>query len=166
METRPDRYAGPLDQARRDGMVYAVTGERLAGYAEGMAAGGLDPASLGIEERFGSTRAAGADAAARLLAATPRPTALLAMSDMLAIGAIEQARAQGLRVPEDLSVVGFDDIPLARELSPPLTTVRQPLVEKGRIAAELLFGRRVAAGPIVLPTELVVRGTTAPPPPA
>ena len=68
------------------------------------------------------------------------------MSDMFAIGAIERARALGLRVPDDLSVVGFDDIPLASQLSPPLTTVRQPLVEKGRIAAELLFGRRVAAG--------------------
>jgi DNA-binding LacI/PurR family transcriptional regulator len=164
METRPDRYAGPLDRSRRAGMVYAVTGERLAGYEEGMAAAGLDPADLRIEERYGSTRAAGADAAARLLASTPRPTALLAMSDMLAFGAIEQARAQGLRVPEDLSVVGFDDIPLAREFRPPLTTVRQPLVDKGRIAAELLFGRRAAEGPIVLPAELVLRATTAPPP--
>lgn len=164
METRPDRYVGPLDQTRRDGAVYAVTSERLAGYEEGLTSAGLDPACLRIEERFGSTRAAGADAAARLLAATPRPTALLAMSDMLAIGALEQARAMGLRVPEDLAVVGFDDIPLAQELSPPLTTVRQPLVDKGRIAAELLFGRRRATGPIVLPVELVVRATTAPPP--
>jgi LacI family repressor for deo operon, udp, cdd, tsx, nupC, and nupG len=88
---------------------------------------------------------------------------VICSSDLMALGAISVARQRGLSVPRDLSVVGFDDIPLARELSPPLTTVHQPLVEKGRIAAELLFGRRVAAGPIVLPTELVVRGTTAAP---
>jgi DNA-binding LacI/PurR family transcriptional regulator len=61
--------------------------------------------------------------------------------------------------------VGFDDAPLAARSSPPLTTVHQPLVEKGQIAAELLFGRRKATGPIVLPTRLVVRGSTAPPAP-
>jgi DNA-binding LacI/PurR family transcriptional regulator len=85
------------------------------------------------------------------------------MSDEFALGAIEAARGLGLRVPDDLSVVGFDDIPTAALSSPPLTTVHQPLVEKGRIAAELLFGRREAARSIVLPTRLVVRGSTAPP---
>jgi LacI family transcriptional regulator len=85
------------------------------------------------------------------------------MGDQFALAAIDTARELGLRVPDDLSVVGFDDIPVASQVSPPLTTVHQPLVEKGRIAAELLFGRRSAAAPIVLPTELVVRGTTAPP---
>jgi DNA-binding LacI/PurR family transcriptional regulator len=163
METRPDGYAGPLDAARRAGSVYAVTDERLAGYEEALAAAGLDPAALRIEERPYNSPGAACDAARALLVERPRPSAILAMSDPFALAAIEAAAGLGLRVPDDLSVVGFDDIPIAGQVSPPLTTVRQPLVEKGRIAAELLFGRRQADAPIVLPTKLVVRGTTAPP---
>ena len=164
LETRPDGYAGPLDADRRAGAVYGITVERLAGYEEGLRQSGLDPASMVVEEQRGYGRAEGSAAARRVLAATPRPSAILAMSDEFALGAIEAAPGLGLRVPEDLSVVGFDDAPLAARSSPPLTTVHQPLVEKGRIAAELLFGRRKAAGPIVLPTRLVIRGSTAPPP--
>ena len=163
METRPDGYLGPLDRARRAGSVYAVTDDRLAGYEDGLAAGGLGLAALRIEERPCNSPRAARDAALALLAERPRPTAILAMSDLFALATIEAASELGLRVPDDLSVVGFDDIPIARQVSPPLTTVRQPLVEKGRIAAELLFGRQRAEAPIVLPTELVVRGTTAPP---
>jgi DNA-binding LacI/PurR family transcriptional regulator len=163
METRPDGYAGPLDAARRAGSVYAVTDDRLAGYEDGLAAAGLDPAALRIEERPCNSPRAARDAALALLAERPRPTAILAMSDLFALAAIEAAAELGLQVPDDLSVVGFDDIPIASQVSPPLTTVRQPLVEKGRIAAELLLGRRQADAPIILPTELVVRATTAPP---
>jgi DNA-binding LacI/PurR family transcriptional regulator len=75
----------------------------------------------------------------------------------------KRQQARQPRAPDDRSVVGFDDIPIASQVAPPLTTLRQPLVDKGRIAAELLFGRRRADAPILLPTELVVRGTTAPP---
>jgi DNA-binding LacI/PurR family transcriptional regulator len=163
METRPDGYVGPLDATRRAGSVYAVTDERLAGYEEELRAAGLDPATLRIEEAPCNSPRAARDAALALLADRPRPTAILAMGDVFALAAIDAASALGLRVPKDLSVVGFDDIPIASQVAPPLTTVRQPLVEKGRIAAELLFGRRRAEAPVVLPTELVVRGTTAPP---
>jgi DNA-binding LacI/PurR family transcriptional regulator len=163
METRPDGYAGPLDAARRAGSVYAVTDERLAGYEDALAGAGLDLAALHVEERPCNNPRAAREAALVLLANRPRPTAILAMGDVFALAAIDAAKELGVRVPDDLSVVGFDDIPMAREVSPPLTTVRQPLVDKGRIAAELLFGRRSAAAPIVLPTELIVRGTTAPP---
>jgi DNA-binding LacI/PurR family transcriptional regulator len=165
LETRPDGHAGPLDAGRRAGAVYGITMERLAGYEEGLRDAGLDPATLVIEEQPGYGRAGGMAAARRVLAARPRPTAILAMSDEFALGAIEAAQGLGLQVPEDLSVVGFDDAPLAARSSPPLTTVHQPLVEKGQIAAELLFGRREASS-IVLPTRLVVRGSTAPPTPA
>jgi DNA-binding LacI/PurR family transcriptional regulator len=164
METRPDSYIGPLDGARRAGSVYAVTDERLAGYEDALNVVGLDLAALRVEERPSNSPRAAHEAALALLAERPRPTAILAMSDLFALAAIDAAKELGLRVPDDLSVVGFDDIPIASQVTPPLTTVRQPLVEKGRIAAELLFGRRSAAAPIVLPTELVVRGTTAPPP--
>jgi DNA-binding LacI/PurR family transcriptional regulator len=163
METRPDGYVGPLDAARRAGSVYAVTDERLAGYEAGLAAGGVDLAALRIEERPCNSPHGARDAALALLSESPQPSAILAMGDIFALAAIDAAAALGLRVPDDLSVVGFDDIPLASQVTPPLTTVRQPLVEKGRIAAELLLGRRRSEAPIVLPTELIVRGTTAPP---
>jgi DNA-binding LacI/PurR family transcriptional regulator len=164
METRPDRYAGPLDAARRAGSVYAVTDERLAGYEDALRAAGLDLAAARVEERPCNNPRAAREATLGLLAERLRPTAILAMGDVFALAAIDAAKELGLRVPDDLSVVGFDDIPIASQLSPPLTTVRQPLVDKGRIAAELLFGRRQADKPIILPTELVVRSTTAPPP--
>jgi DNA-binding LacI/PurR family transcriptional regulator len=101
-----------------------------------------------------------------LLDQVPRPTALLAMSDQLALGALDAARARGLDVPGDLSVVGFDDIPAAARAAPGLTTVRQPLVEKGQQAGALLVAAvqgREQDQPVTvtLPTELIVRGSTA-----
>ena len=93
-----------------------------------------------------------------------RPTALICMSDAAALGALLAARELGLRVPEDLEVVGFDDIPAARISHPPLSTVRQPTVEKGAAAANLLVraieGEDVAQEHVVLPATLVLRGST------
>jgi DNA-binding LacI/PurR family transcriptional regulator len=161
LDTRPGDYVGPLDAARRAEAVYGTTLDRLAGYEAALAAAGIDPAAVAITEVPCYQPQRATASVGQLLARPERPTALLAMSDMLALAAIEAARAQGLSVPRDLSVVGFDDVPRAAEAG--LTTVRQPLVEKGRIAAEILFGRRPGAQRIMLPTELVVRGTTAPP---
>jgi len=86
------------------------------------------------------------------------------MTDQLAIGALEAAARLGLRVPDELSVVGFDDIPAAAMAGPGLSTVRQPLRQKGRRAAELLLATTTAGRPgrQILQTELVVRGSTAP----
>ena len=121
--------------------------ERLAGYRAALDAAGADWARHKLPAA---------------LDATPRPTALLAASDRLALAALDAARVAGLRVPEDLSVVGFDDLPGAVGAAPALTTIRQPLLEKGEIA-----GRLLTAGPTdhsaILPVELVVRGSTAPP---
>lgn len=104
--------------------------------------------------------------AEELLSLPARPTAIFAASDTQAFGTLEAARALGIRVPEDLSVVGFDDIEVASYVG--LTTVRQPLVESGRRGAELLLqalaGLRVEARTERLPLELVVRGTTGPAP--
>jgi DNA-binding LacI/PurR family transcriptional regulator len=97
------------------------------------------------------------------LAADPRPTALIAATDQLALGAIEAAREAGLGVPEDLSIVGFDDVPGAAWSRPGLTTVRQPLFEKGEVAGRLLT-EHAAPRDVILPVELVVRGSTAAPP--
>ena len=110
----------------------------------------------------------GVDGATALLRpARRRPTAVFAASDEVAAGVIEAARARGLRVPEDLSVVGFDDTELARYGSPPLTTVRQPLREMGavalRTALRLAAGEELDSHHVELATELVVRKSTAPP---
>jgi DNA-binding LacI/PurR family transcriptional regulator len=112
-------------------------------------------------------------AARRLLDVADPPTAVLCFSDAMAADLVRTAEALGARVPADLSVIGFDDSPLARRMRPALTTVRQDVDAKGRAAAAAL--RRVidASGPaaagaaqhVLLPTGLVVRGTTAPPGP-
>ena len=86
------------------------------------------------------------------------------MSDMAAIGIMSAAQVAGMRVPDDLSVIGFDDIPPAAWTNPPLTTVRQPIADKGRLAARLLIelmkGKTVNA-PLPLATSLVIRSSTA-----
>lgn len=107
---------------------------------------------------------------AALLDLPQPPTAVFAGSDETALGVIEAARARGLRIPEDLSVVGFDDTPVARLAAPPLTTVRQPLREMGavavRTALRLAAGEGVDSHHVELATELVVRQSTARPAPA
>jgi DNA-binding LacI/PurR family transcriptional regulator len=95
---------------------------------------------------------------------SPRPTALVAMSDIIAIGAIDAARRSHVQIPRDLSIVGFDDIPMASLITPRLTTVAQPLRRKGKLAAQILV-KRLENDPSVphhmLPTELMVRETVA-----
>jgi LacI family transcriptional regulator len=107
---------------------------------------------------------------AALLDLPEPPTAVFAGSDETALGVLEAARTRGLRIPEDLSVVGFDDTPIARLAAPPLTTVRQPLREMGavavRTALRLAAGERVDSHHVELATELVVRQSTARPPAA
>jgi len=102
-----------------------------------------------------------------LLALPDRPTAVFAGNDLQALGLYEAARELGLRIPDDLSVVGFDDLPVARWVGPPLTTVRQPLGEMAAAAARIVLdlgrGRRPAATRIELATELVLRSSTAAP---
>jgi DNA-binding LacI/PurR family transcriptional regulator len=100
-----------------------------------------------------------------------RPTAVLAMSDAMAVGAMTAARELGLRIPEDLSVVGFDDVDLAAHVDPPLTTVHQPIRQKGADAVRLLLAeveQRTANRPehLRLATRLIVRASTGPAPEA
>ena len=106
-------------------------------------------------------------AATRLLRLDPRPTALFVANVRAAIGAMAAARRLGLRVPQDVSVVGFHDAPFASYLDPPLTTVRMPLVEMGRQAVDnllaLLGGEPVDDVMVATPPELVVRASTAAP---
>ena len=107
-----------------------------------------------------------ARAVAGLLAGRDRPTAVLALSDQLALGVLRAAAVAGLAVPGELSVTGFDDSPSAASAQPPLTTVAQPLRERGEavgaLVRALLRGEPVAA-PAPAPVRLVVRDSTAPP---
>ncbi|HEY2938609.1 MAG TPA: LacI family DNA-binding transcriptional regulator [Gaiellaceae bacterium] len=141
--------------------------ERLEGYREGLA-DAWDP--LLVRTCRPNAPEPAREATLELLRASDPPTAIVAMSDILAIGALEAANELGVSVPAELSIVGFDDSPVATLASPPLTTVAQPHEEKGRLAADWLV-KDIArgAGPgrrrrqAILTTELVVRESTAPP---
>ncbi|MDT0344819.1 LacI family DNA-binding transcriptional regulator [Streptomyces litchfieldiae] len=138
---------------------------RIAGYHSAMAAAGLGvPPEL---IRHGTyDRASGTEQVRALLQLSEPPTALFICSDHMAIGGYEAAAGAGLRVPADVSVVGFDDLPEARWVSPALTTVRQPLKEMGgsalRTLVRLLNGEDIESPRIELATTLVVRDSTAP----
>jgi LacI family xylobiose transport system transcriptional regulator len=161
-----------LDLGHRDVAVVAGPADRLCARArlEGARAE-LD--SAGIALAAGRVRvgefsfADGRDHGLELLAGPDRPTAVLCGNDLQALGVYEAARRLGLRVPEDVSVVGFDDIPNAQWCGPPLTTVRQPLAEMAATAATMVFaladGQSLAQTRVELATTLVVRESTAPP---
>jgi DNA-binding LacI/PurR family transcriptional regulator len=145
---------------------YLVARLRLAGYRRALEESGVEWDPIQVAECFPNTPEIGREALGRLSAIEPRPTAILCITDQLALGAIQGAADIGLRVPEDLSIVGFDDIPTAITADPPLTTVRQPLLDKGRVAAQLATGDDLSAPVrrIELTTTLVVRGSTGPAP--
>jgi DNA-binding LacI/PurR family transcriptional regulator len=145
-----------------------LSGERLGGYKEGL--GGAWDVGLVRTVRPNAPEPA-REATGELLRLPDPPTAILAMSDILAIGALEAAAELGIGVPEGLSVVGFDDSPVALHATPPLTTIAQPHEEKGRLAAQWLMDEvERGQGPedgqrrAILPTELVIRESTAPAP--
>jgi DNA-binding LacI/PurR family transcriptional regulator len=158
--TQPDGYSGPLTAEREAGASSVVITERLGGYRDALEAARIGWGSVARIELAANLPERGLDGARQALGAAERPTALIAGTDQLALGAIEAAREAGLRVPEDLSVVGFDDIPGAAWSQPGLTTVRQPLLEKGEIAGRMLT-EGASGREVVLPVELVVRGSTA-----
>ncbi len=146
----------------------ALSAQRLTGYQQALTAAGLlyEP-DLVVECMTG--QAAGAAAMRQLLALPQPPTAVLTHNDVLAMGAIHAIHAAGLSVPGDISVVGYDDITSAAYLYPPLTTVRHPKAELGTLAAETLIKLLQSSDEfppqtITLPTELIVRSSTAPPP--
>jgi LacI family transcriptional regulator len=139
---------------------------RLDGYRAALESAGLglDPA-LVIEGDF--HHESGFLAAQALLTTPHPPTAVFAASDQMAFGVYEAVRRSGLRVPDDISVVGFDDLPQARWACPPLTTIRQPLTEMGRMAvrtiAQLIRGEPINTPRVELATTLTVRSSTIAP---
>lgn len=135
--------------------------DRLLGFGDALAKAGISIDDVPIVEGRANAQHP-TEAAEMLLDRVPEATAVFAISDLFALALMEEARKRGLVVPRDLSVFGFDDVPAAARADPPLTTVVQPIVEKGRAAARLLF----EGGPprhIILPVSVVVRGSTAPP---
>ncbi|MBK1786354.1 LacI family DNA-binding transcriptional regulator [Prauserella cavernicola] len=154
---------GPMTTGEAMGSAFRDNRERLAGYVDTLVAAGVAVEQVPVWETSGTSREQAAQAAGALLDREPRPTALLCMSDELALGALAAARRRGLDVPGELSVVGFDDAPPASWAEPALTTVRQDLHGKGTLAGELalrLLAGRKPPPPVTLPVELVVRAST------
>jgi DNA-binding LacI/PurR family transcriptional regulator len=139
--------------------------ERYAGYSRMMA-----EADLTVDQKFviraDGKPAAARTAAQRLFSLKEIPTAVFCYNDMTALGVLSEAGLVGMMVPEDLSVIGFDDIFFTSYLNPPLTTVHQPMKELGRRAMELLLAllrKEETQRTILVQGELVVRGSTAAP---
>jgi DNA-binding LacI/PurR family transcriptional regulator len=146
------------------GPTESVTYRRLTGYRQGLELGGVKLR----DERIivgPATFDGGVATFRRIWEDGLRPTAILAMSDVMAIGVIWAAREAGLNLPEDLSIVGFDDLEIAQYAYPPLTTVHQPIMQKGEAAARLLL--RMISSPDserprheTMETRLIIRGST------
>jgi len=145
------RFQGFVDALRENGL--PVDEKLIAG-------------SNGKEQVPGyATEEMGFECMKRLLELREPPRAIFARNDITALGAISAIKSAGLRIPQDIAVVGYDDIPLARHTSPPLTTIRQPTREQGRLAAELLLRRVESREPPrreekILDCELIVREST------
>lgn len=140
---------------------------RLSGYRAA-----LEEVALVVDDALivqtGSGREEGLAAGLRLLRREPRPTAIVTATDMQAIGVYEAARQLGIAIPDELSVVGYDDVPASAWLSPPLTTVRQPVTQMAEQATRMLVtmigGHDLPVSRLTLDVELIERGSTAPPP--
>ncbi len=134
--------------------------ERLLGHQQALAEAGYTfDSNLMVYGDY--TRASGQAATKKLLALPQPPTAIFALNDRMAMGAIRALHAANLRVPDDIAVVGFDDIPAAADFSPALTTVRQPSKTMGQVATEMLFkliaGEALSQREMILPAELIIR---------
>ena len=139
---------------------------RHQGVRDALTAHGLDATAMPVIESSYEIETGGAGFES-LIERTPRPTAIMCGNDVLAVGAMKRAREMGLRVPQDVSITGFDDIELARIVTPELTTVRVPHREMGRRAAEELVNMlegKAAGSVIELDCALKLRGSLGPPP--
>lgn len=140
----------------------STTTARLAGFRAALAEAGMAvDENLVVHGDF--SRQAGREAVERLLAAGRDFTAVLAANDLVAAGAVSALRAAGRRIPEDVSVAGYDNLPTAVDVWPNLTTVHVPLEEIGRKAVELAFGPADSRAVVTIPTELLVRDSTTVP---
>jgi LacI family transcriptional regulator len=139
--------------------------ERLQGYRNAMEEAGLADATLEVKGSF--TEESGFVAGTELLSMDPRPTAIFAFNDSMAVGVLSALQESGLEVPGDVSVAGFDDIPMSRYLNPPLTSVHVPISDLGAVAVGRLLELMQRDGPVparaeTIPTTLVERRSTGP----
>lgn len=139
--------------------------DRLEGYKESLHNAGIEfSKELIVEGDF--TMWSGLNAAFQFCNMKERPTAIFCMNDEMAIGAMQTLKAQGIRIPEDMSVTGFDDIAYAKYCDPSLTTISQPAEEMGKMAMDMLLriieGEALGQTDCVLPTEFIIRKSTAP----
>jgi DNA-binding LacI/PurR family transcriptional regulator len=153
---------GPVDLPEPERFPFYLSRERACGVRDALVAAGGSWSDVLVVNALDNSRAAGEQAAAIALDRADRPTAVLAFSDVMALGVLDALAARGLRPGRDVSVTGFDDIPEAAEAG--LTTIRQPATDKGRIAGELLLDapEDPARRQVVLPTQLIVRSSTGP----
>jgi len=155
------RYSGAAEDHRALLGSDSVNRNRILGFRDALA--GVGVTDLPVEERPDNTEDSGAEALVALLDRRPDLTAVCALMDVMALGALRAARERGMRVPEDLTVTGYDDIPQAAAAG--LTTVSQPLLDKGRVAGELYLSHRPGAEPRrrILPTHVQARTSSGPP---
>jgi DNA-binding LacI/PurR family transcriptional regulator len=157
---------------RRIGIIYGVGGnelaeDRLQPYRESLEVEGI-PYDPNLVQECGPTIEDGYQAAKKLLELKMRPTAIITVNDLLAIGALRAAADLGLRVPQDVSLVGYDDIPMANYFVPRLTTVTKNALDLGRKAFEMLLARiqspELPRQITYVPPRLVIRESTGPAP--
>lgn len=161
-----DYRDGFADLKRQEVIHFPVSRHRLDGYADALGEVGIAWETVPVYECGDNSVADGERAFTELMALPSPPTAVLVAADMLALGVLRAARLRGISVPKELSVAGFDDVPQAVYGQPPLTTVRQPLREKGVLAARMVVDGWGSGSPpeVILPTELVIRASTGPAP--
>ncbi|MGI8650411.1 MAG: LacI family DNA-binding transcriptional regulator [Rubrobacter sp.] len=166
-----DARSGLADEVRQSKATVRPSLERLEGFADAAREGGLFWGDVPVYECSESTLDQGKVAAITLLSMRQPPTAILALGDQLAFGAMEAAEDLGLSLPDDLSIIGFDDVPAAELTSPSLTTLHQPHTEKGLMAGRRLISQlRGDSGggqeDLLLPTRLIIRDSTTKAPPS
>jgi LacI family transcriptional regulator len=141
--------------------------QRLAGYRKALRKNHLSLRKEWIHE-FDATQEGGYEGMRKFLSTSEVPTAVLVINDYSSMGAIRSAKEMGYRVPQDISIIGYGDVPLASMTEPTLTTIRVPYQRMGEEAAAMLFklihGKRISQKQVVLPVDLVVRKSTGPPP--
>ncbi|TSE12406.1 substrate-binding domain-containing protein [Mesorhizobium intechi] len=141
---------------------YAGTRDRLTGYLQELSRAGVDTSKVPVYETANDAASTNA-ALETIFAAKEPPTAILAMSDKIALVTLEWLSARNLNVPNDVSIVGFDGVPESAVSEPPLTTIAQPIAEMGRLAVKAILDSDGRISRQLLPVELTVRASSAPP---
>ena len=157
-----DEQHGPTSAEKVFASIYSGTRNRMHGYADVLAAHGIAVEDVSIYETE-NDEASVRDGLGHIFAAGTPPTAILAMSDRMALAAVDWLTERGISVPGDVSIVGFDGVPEGEVSEPPLTTIAQPMVEMGRRAVEMILTFDGAIRRETLDVELIVRGSTSAP---